>query len=151
MKMNVSEFAKRIRVSVRTLHYYDEIGLLKPDFTGPQNGYRVYGRMQEILFYRELHFSLKAIQEIISSPSYNKREALEGQKQLLLLKRKQLNRIIEALERAEKGETEMDFETFNRGRSTVIRRKSKGDGARPRLIGNSGKGPPTIPRKNGTR
>ena len=71
MKMQINEFAKLTGVSVRTLHYYDEIGLLKPAFVDEQNGYRFYDessllRMQEILFYRELDFSLKSISEISS-------------------------------------------------------------------------------------
>ena len=71
--MHINEFAKLAGVSVRTLHYYDEIGLLKPAEVDQQNGYRFYDensilRMQEILFYRELDFSLKSIIEILSSP-----------------------------------------------------------------------------------
>ena len=63
MKMQIKEFAKLTGVSVRTLHYYDEIGLLKPAFVDAQNGYRFYDEnslvsMQEILFYRELDFPL---------------------------------------------------------------------------------------------
>ena len=66
MKMSVKEFAELTGVSVRTLHYYDEINLLKPSVVDVKNGYRFYGkaaleRMQEILFYRELDFSLKSI------------------------------------------------------------------------------------------
>ena len=61
---------------MRTLHYYDEIGLLKPSEVDVQNGYRFYDersleRMQEILFYRELDFSLKTIAQILSSPDYD--------------------------------------------------------------------------------
>ena len=72
MKMQINEFAKLTGVSVRTLHYYDEIGLLKPAFVDAQNDYRFYDensllRMQEILFYRELDFSLKSILDIIIS------------------------------------------------------------------------------------
>ncbi len=115
--MNIKEFAKLIGVSIRTLHYYDEIGLLKPDFVDRQNGYRQYGenafcRMQEILFYRELDFPLKTIKEIISSESYDKKAALVGQKKLLLLKKQRLERIIAAIESAEKGEHIMDFKAL---------------------------------------
>ncbi len=118
MKLNVSEFAKMAGVSVRTLHYYDEIGLLKPDFTDKQTGYRFYGksameRMQEILFYRELDFSLKAIKEILSSPNYNRKEALKAQKQLLLLKRERLDRVIDALDCVEEEKHHMSFDVFN--------------------------------------
>ena len=109
MKMHIREFAKLTGVSVRTLHYYDEIGLLNPSFVDEQNGYRSYDersleRMQEILFYRELDFSLKSIAEILSSPNYNKRKALIEQKRLLTLKKDRLERLIKALDSAVKGE-----------------------------------------------
>lgn len=77
MKMLIKEFAELTGVSVRTLHYYDEIGLLQPSSVDEQNGYRIYDegsleRMQEILFYRELDFPLKSISIILSSPDYDK-------------------------------------------------------------------------------
>ena len=92
MKMQINEFAKLVSVSVRTLHYYDEIGLLKPAFVDEQNGYRFYDeisleRMQEILFYRELDFELKSIRDILSSPDYDKQKALAEQRKLLELKK----------------------------------------------------------------
>lgn len=113
MKMHINEFAKLIGVSVRTLHYYDEIGLLKPANVDEQNGYRFYDensllRMQEILFYRELDFSLKSIKTIISSPDYDKQKALTEQKKLLILKKERLERLISAIDSAEKGETIMN-------------------------------------------
>ncbi len=118
MNVNISEFAKLTGVSVRTLHYYDEIGLLKPDFVSDNTGYRFYGEkafttMQEILFYRELDFSLKSIKEFITSPSHNKTEALKTQKQLLILKKQRLERIIEAISGAEKGDKIMSFDAFS--------------------------------------
>lgn len=122
MKMHINEFAKLTGVSVRTLHYYDEIGLLKPAFTCEQNGYRFYDevsleRMQEILFYREMDFSLKSICEIVSSPDYDRQSALSKQRQLLILKKERLERIIAALDGEGKGENIMkvfdnsEFET----------------------------------------
>ncbi len=112
MKMHIKEFAKLTGVSVRTLHYYDEIGLLKPAFVDEQNGYRFYDegsleRMQEILFYRELDFELKSISEILSSPDYDKQKALAEQRKLLILKRERLERIIDALDDARKGKVTM--------------------------------------------
>ena len=109
MKMHIREFAKLTGVSVRTLHYYDEIGLLKPYFVDEQNGYRFYDercleRMQEILFYRELDFPLKDIGEIMSSPDYDKQTALKEQRRLLTLKKERLERLITALDGAMKGE-----------------------------------------------
>ena len=113
MKMHIKEFAKLCGVSVRTLHYYDEIGLLKPAFVDEQNGYRFYDeksleRIQEILFYRELDFPLKSISEILSSPDYDKQKALKEQRKLLILKKERLERIIDALDSAEKGKITMN-------------------------------------------
>ncbi|MBQ8781795.1 MAG: MerR family transcriptional regulator [Oscillospiraceae bacterium] len=110
MKMHIKEFAKLTGVSVRTLHYYDEIELLKPSAVDEQNGYRFYDeesltRMQEILFYRELDFPLKEILLILSSPDYDKQTALKEQKRLLTLKKERLERLITALDGAMKGET----------------------------------------------
>ncbi len=110
--MLIKEFAKFTGVSVRTLHYYDEIGLLKPAYVDKFTGYRYYDessllRMQEILFYRELDFSLKAIGEILSSPSYDKNKALKEQKKLLTLKKERLDRLILAIDGAVKGENIM--------------------------------------------
>ena len=112
MKMLIKEFADFTGVSVRTLHYYDEIGLLMPAFVDKTTGYRFYDeksflRMQEILFYRELDFSLKTIREILSSPNYDKSKALNEQKQLLTLKKERLERLISAIDDAVKGENVM--------------------------------------------
>ena len=112
MKMQITGFAKLTGVSVRTLHYYDEIGLLKPAFVDEQNSYRFYdenslSRMQEILFYRELDFSLKSILEILSSPDYDKQKAFSEQRKLLILKKERLERIINALDDAQKGKVIM--------------------------------------------
>ena len=107
--MQIKEFAQQIGVSVRTLHYYDEIGLLKPSEVDAQNGYRFYDersleRMQEILFYRELDFSLKTIAQILLSPDYDKQQALTWQRKLLFAKKERLERLIDALDSMEKGE-----------------------------------------------
>ena len=112
MKMQIKEFAEFTGVSVRTLHYYDEIGLLVPASVDEYTGYRYYDensllRMQEILFYRELDFSLKSIGEILSSPDYETNKALGEQKKLLILKKERLERLISAIDGAMKGENVM--------------------------------------------
>ncbi len=112
MKMQIKEFAEFSGVSVRTLHYYDEIGLLKPAEVDEHTGYRFYDeksllRMQEILFYRELDFSLKDISKILSSPNYNKVKALQEQKALLTIKKERLEKLISAIDDAEKGKNIM--------------------------------------------
>ena len=108
MKMQIKEFAQLTGVSVRTLHYYDEIGLLKPSEVDAQTGYRFYDenafeRMQEILLYRELDFSLKTIAEILSSPDYDKQQALSRQRKLLLAKKDRLEQLIATLDSVEEG------------------------------------------------
>ncbi|MBQ4645649.1 MAG: MerR family transcriptional regulator [Clostridia bacterium] len=113
MNMLIKEFAEFTGVSVRTLHYYDEIGLLSPAYVDEHTGYRFYDdnslmRMQEILFYRELDFSLKSISEILSSKNYDKTKALAEQKKLLILKKERLERLISAIDRATKGENVMN-------------------------------------------
>lgn len=87
----VKEMSQISVISVRTLHYYDQIGLLPPSFIG-ENGYRFYDmdafeRLQEILLFRELEFPLKRIKEILSDPSYDKEEALCEQIKWLELKK----------------------------------------------------------------
>ncbi len=95
MRLSVSEAAKRAGVSVRTLHYYDEIGLLKPSET-TQAGYRFYddaamASLQQILFYRELDLPLEQIGRILSAPGNDRAEALQKHRTLLLMKRRRLD------------------------------------------------------------
>ncbi len=128
MKMQINEFARFTGVSVRTLHYYDEIGLLKPAYVDGNTGYRYYDhksllRMQEILFYRELDFPLKSIGEILSSPDYDTNKALKEQKHLLILKKERLERLICALDDAMKGENVMG--AFDSGEFEQYRSEAK--------------------------
>lgn len=118
MKMSISETAKLTGISVRTLHYYDEIGLLKPVCVDEHSGYRFYDersleRLQTILFYRELDFPLKEIGRIISNPDFNKHEALSKQKELLMLKEERIARLINAIDITLKGEDTMSFNAFD--------------------------------------
>ena len=126
MRMQTREFAELTGVSVRTLHYYDEIGLLKPSYVDEQNRYRFYDensleRMQEILFYRELDFPLKSIAEILASPNYDKQKAFAEQRRLLTLKKDRLEQLIAALEQAEKGEITMSV--FDNSQYEAARRQ----------------------------
>ena len=109
MKLTISEMARKSGVSVRTLHYYDEIGLLKPAEVADESGYRFYNeestlRLQQILFYRELDFSLKEIARIMNASDYNVEEALKKQLELLMLKRDRIDRIIGLLAAQTKGD-----------------------------------------------
>lgn len=122
--MKVKEVANLVGVSVRTLHHYDEIGLLVPEKT-TESGYRIYSdedleTLQQILFFKELGFPLKKIHEIIISPSFNRQEALEMQRNLLFKKRNRLDRMIKTIDKTiqhMKGEIQMSnrekFEGFD--------------------------------------
>ena len=96
--MTVHEVSKLSGVSIRTLQYYDSIGLLKPsDYT--ESGYRLYDdaaleRLQMILLFRELEFPLKDIGKIIDSPQFDKRKALEQQIELLTLKKEHIENLL---------------------------------------------------------
>lgn len=113
----ISQMAELTCISTRTLQYYDEIGLLKPSaFT--QSGYRLYDdealqRLQQILFFKELGFSLKEIKEILQRPDHDRLTAFRKQKELLLLKRNRTERLIQLLSRLEKGEPCMSFKEFD--------------------------------------
>ena len=94
----VHEVSKLTGVSIRTLQYYDKIGLLHPaEYT--ESGYRLYDdadleKLQQIMLFRELEFPLKEIQRIISSPNFDKNKALEQQITLLELKKERLVNLI---------------------------------------------------------
>jgi DNA-binding transcriptional MerR regulator len=118
MKKTVHEVAKLTGISVRTLHYYDEIGLLLPSET-TEAGYRLYDdtaleRLQQILFFRELEFPLKNIAQIMGSPSFDQRKAMENHRNLLLLKRQRLDGLLHLVDDILKGEQEMSFKEFDR-------------------------------------
>lgn len=85
--MKVGDVARLAGVSVRTLHHYDELGLLTPSRRS-EAGYRLYTdedleRLQQILFYKELGFGLERIAAVMSAPDFDRREALVEQRQLL--------------------------------------------------------------------
>ncbi len=114
----VKEVSALSGVSVRTLHHYDAIGLLPPTAVS-EAGYRLYdeaalGRLQSILLYRALRFSLREIKDILDSPEYDPREAVAAQIHLLELERARLDRLIALAQSIqEKGETAMHFEAFD--------------------------------------
>lgn len=104
MEYTVQKLGKLAGISTRTLRYYDEIGILKPARIN-SSGYRIYGqsevdRLQQILFYRELGISLDNIKEIVSSPSFDGAKALIEHRERLLDKRKQLDALIENVEKS---------------------------------------------------
>lgn len=112
----VKEISKITGISIRTLRYYDEIGLLKPARV-TEAGYRLYDdqeleKLQEILFYKELEIPLSDIKKIMENPEYDKQKALAVQKSLLEQKRNRLNGIIELIDDVMKGVNKMSFGAF---------------------------------------
>lgn len=114
----VHEISKLTGVSIRTLHYYDEIGLLSPSQITAA-GYRLYDedsleKLQHILLFRELKFSLKEIKDIVNSSDFDRNKALEQQIELLTLKREHLDNLI-TFARGIKmlGVKNMDFSAFD--------------------------------------
>jgi DNA-binding transcriptional MerR regulator len=103
-ELTVGSLAALAGVTVRTLHHYDEIGLVVPSGR-TDAGYRTYSsaeveRLQEVLFYRELGFSLDSIREMMGRPNYDRAAALEQQRYLLERKADQLFEMIDAVDRA---------------------------------------------------
>ena len=115
----VKEVSSITGVSVRTLHHYDAIGLLKPTRV-TEAGYRLYDdtalrRLQTILLFRELQFPLKEIREILDSPGFDQKEALQQQIHLLELQRQHLDTLISHARKIQMtGVTIMDFTPFDR-------------------------------------
>jgi MerR family transcriptional regulator, thiopeptide resistance regulator len=99
----VKQLSDLAGISPRTLHYYDEIGLLKPASHG-DNGYRYYGeealpRLQQILFFKELDFSLEEIQTVLAQPGFDVVHALQVHRQALLERVERLNRLIQTIDK----------------------------------------------------
>ena len=112
MKLTVSQASKLTGISVRTLHYYDEIGLLSPSEVSGA-GYRFYDgksleRLQQILFFRELDFPLKEIARILSRPELDRNKVLKNHRELLLLKQRRIGDLIRLVDETLGGETDME-------------------------------------------
>lgn len=115
--MKINEVAKLTGITVRTLHYYDEIGLLPPSNI-TEAGYRIYDEealetLQQILFFRELDIPLKEIKRIMESPLYDRNKALQKHKKILTQKRNRLDGLITLVENTIKGEKDMSFKQFD--------------------------------------
>ena len=114
----VKDVSKLTGVSVRTLHYYDAIGLLTPTKV-TDAGYRMYddtalSRLQSILLFRELQFPLKEIKEFLDSPDFNQEETIAQQIKLLELQYKHIGELISfAREIQTKGVKTLNFEVFD--------------------------------------
>ena len=121
-RRTVKELARLAGVSVRALHHYDEIGLLKPAEVGA-NGYRYYGReellrLQQILLHRELELSLEEIGKVLDAPGFDRIEALRRHRKVLAERRSRYARLIATLDAtlAElEGEAKMDDKDLYQG------------------------------------
>lgn len=119
MMKTVKEVSEITGVTIRTLRYYDEIGLLKPTQL-TDAGYRLYDqnaleKLQLIMFFRELEIPLVDIKKIMENTNWNKEEVLSAQKSFLLKKRARLNGLIDLITDVMKGVNTMSFEAFNHG------------------------------------
>ena len=126
----VNEVSKLTGVSIRTLQYYDQIGLLKPAcYT--EAGYRLYDEeqletLQQILFFRELEFPLKEIKDIIKRPDFDRDKALDQQIELLTLKKEHLEKLIRLARSKKKGEMKtLDFSAFSNEKIEEYKKKAK--------------------------
>lgn len=113
----VKELSDLTGISVRTLHYYDEIGLLTPTRKS-EAGYRLYDdkaleTLQQILFFREFDIPLKEIKSVMENPALDKTQILQMQRKMLVAKKERMERMIAGIDDILKGENKMDFTIFN--------------------------------------
>ena len=114
----VKEISDLTGISVRTLHYYDEIGLLKPTDKS-EAGYRLYDdkaleTLQQILFFREFDISLKEIKAVLDNPALERNQILQVQRKMLVTKKERMERLIASIDDILKGENKMDFTIFTK-------------------------------------
>ena len=114
----VKEISDLTGISVRTLHYYDEIGLLKPTEKSDA-GYRLYDdkaleTLQQILFFREFDISLKEIKAVLDNPALERNQILQVQRKMLVTKKERMERLIASIDDILKGENKMDFTIFTK-------------------------------------
>ena len=128
--MTVNEVSKLTGVSIRTLQYYDKIGLLKPaEYT--ESGYRLYDdaaleRLQQILLFRELEFPLKDIKDIVTRSDFDKKKALEQQIELLELRKEHIEKLIIMCRGLQtKGVRQLDFTAFDRDKLDEYAKRAK--------------------------
>ena len=114
----VKEISDLTGISVRTLHYYDEIGLLKPTDKS-EAGYRLYDdkaleTLQQILFFREFDIPLKEIKAVMDNPALEKNQILQMQRKMLVAKKERMERLISSIDDILKGDNKMDFAIFSK-------------------------------------
>ena len=116
--MTVKEISELAGISVRTLHYYDEIGLFTPTEKS-EAGYRLYDDkaledLQQILFFREFDIPLKEIKAVMENPDLDRNQILQMQRNMLVAKKARMERLISSIDDILKGENKMDFAIFSK-------------------------------------
>ena len=114
----VKEISDLTGISVRTLHYYDEIGLLKPTKKSDA-GYRLYDdkaleTLQQVLFFREFDIPLKEIKAVMENPVLERNQILQMQRKMLVAKKERMERLINSIDDILKGDNKMDFAIFSK-------------------------------------
>lgn len=125
--MTVHEVANLTGITIRTLHYYDEIGLLKPAIV-TDSKYRLYTdddlcRLQEILFFREVGFALKEIKSLLNSPNYNRTKALKQHLAILQAQKERIDALISLVQEEIKGAAEVLFAPFSNSKVLELQEK----------------------------
>lgn len=129
--LSVHEVAELAGTTTRTLHYYDEIGLLKPALV-TDAGYRQYSKenllhLQEILFLREVGFALKEIKELMASPGYDAREALKKHLEVLEAQKDRINGLIALVKDRISGKENISFEEFSEEKIMELKEQYRGE------------------------
>lgn len=127
MGVKINEISKLTGITVRALHYYDQIGLLAPK-KQTETGYRIYDEkdlkmLQQILFFKELDFPLEEIKDIMQRPGYDEAQVLSKQRKLLVEKRERLDAIIGLVDKTLKGDKDMSFKQFDESKIEADRKK----------------------------
>ncbi len=130
MKLSVGKMSRLFGISVRTLRYYDEIGLLKPSEVAP-SGYRYYDSadvetLQQIMFYKALRLPLDEIAAVLKNPDYDRRQALQRHRELLLRERERLDCLVALVGKTLNGEdTDMEMKNNLEAAAELERTKEK--------------------------
>ncbi|MBQ4639427.1 MAG: MerR family transcriptional regulator [Clostridia bacterium] len=127
--LTVQQAARLSHVSIRTLHYYHQVGLLLPT-AQTKSGYRMYDknamkRLQHILLFRKLKFSLKEIRQMLDDPFFNEQEALEKQIALLEMEKQHTQQLIDLANALRKGDKIMNFDAFDESEMEQFKQEAR--------------------------
>ena len=151
MAYTVKKLSELSGVTIRTLHFYEEIGLLKPAYHG-SNGYRYYEekellQLQQILFFKELGFSLKQIQKVLGRDDFDQLSALYSHRKSLNQEWEKIGQLLKTIDKTIKhlkGKKKMkDKEIFDGFNITLVKKAKEGTSyfAAEEVVGKSVKNP----------